>query len=52
MAILSRFGVYIFGLCHPTSFQPEKKIYQTDRVESGIFGQTAKFGQPPCFFHS
>ena len=21
------------------------------RVKSGIFGQTAKFGQPPCFFH-
>ena len=22
------------------------------RVNSGIFGQTAKFGQPPCLFHS
>ena len=22
------------------------------RVKSGIFGQTAKFGQPPCLFHS
>ena len=22
------------------------------RVQSGIFGQTAKFGQPPCLFHS
>ena len=22
-----------------------------DRVESGIFGQTAKFGQRPCLFH-
>ena len=24
----------------------------TVRVKSGIFGQTAKFGQPPCLFHS
>ena len=23
-----------------------------DRVKSGIFGQTAKFGQPLSFFHS
>ena len=23
----------------------------TDRVKSGIFGQTAKFGQTPCLFH-
>ena len=22
-----------------------------DRVKSGIFGQTAKFGQQPCLFH-
>ena len=22
------------------------------RVKSGIFGQTAKFGKPPCLFHS
>ena len=22
------------------------------RVKSGICGQTAKFGQPPCLFHS
>ena len=22
------------------------------KVKSGIFGQTAKFGQPPCLFHS
>ena len=22
------------------------------RVKSGIFGQTAKSGQPPCLFHS
>ena len=22
------------------------------RVKLGIFGQTAKFGQPPCLFHS
>ena len=22
------------------------------RVKSGILGQTAKFGQPPCLFHS
>ena len=22
------------------------------RVKSGIFGQTAKFGQPSCLFHS
>ena len=22
------------------------------RVKSSIFGQTAKFGQPPCLFHS
>ena len=22
------------------------------RAKSGIFGQTAKFGQPPCLFHS
>ena len=21
------------------------------RLKSGIFGQTAKFGQPPCWFH-
>ena len=25
---------------------------KTIRVKSGIFGQTAKFGQPPCMFHS
>ena len=25
---------------------------QPGRVKSGIFGQTAKFGQPPCLFHS
>ena len=24
----------------------------SSRVKSGIFGQTAKLGQPPCFFHS
>ena len=24
----------------------------TYRVKSGIFGQTAKFGQSPCLFHS
>ena len=24
----------------------------TYRVKSGIFGHTAKFGQPPCLFHS
>ena len=24
----------------------------TGRVKSGIFGQTAKFGQPTCLFHS
>ena len=23
-----------------------------NRVKTGIFGQTAKFGQPPCMFHS
>ena len=23
-----------------------------NRVKSGIFGQTAKLGQPPCLFHS
>ena len=28
------------------------KLHQTYRVKSGIFGQTAQFGQPPCFFHS
>ena len=27
-------------------------IYRRTRVKSGIFGQTAKFGQPPCLFHS
>ena len=26
--------------------------YLCGRVKSGIFGQTAKFGQPPCLFHS
>ena len=25
---------------------------QIYRVKSGIFGQTAKLGQPPCLFHS
>ena len=24
----------------------------SSRVKSGIFGQTAKYGQPPCLFHS
>ena len=23
-----------------------------NRLLSGMFGQTAKFGQPPCLFHS
>ena len=29
-----------------------KSFMQVGRVKSGIFGQTAKFGQPPCMFHS
>ena len=27
-------------------------LYISTRVKSGIFGQTAKSGQPPCLFHS
>ena len=30
----------------------EIKIPVSSRVESGIFGQTSKMGQPPCLFHS
>ena len=26
-------------------------ICEACMVKSGIFGQTAKFGQPPCLFH-
>ena len=26
--------------------------FKDGRVKSGIFGQTAKFGQPLCLFHS
>ena len=26
--------------------------FQDIRVKSGILGQTAKFRQPPCLFHS
>ena len=38
-ALKSRPNNYNFGLI-------------IDRVKSGIFGQTAKFGQPLCLFHS
>ena len=27
------------------------RLSLADRVKSGIFGQTAKFGQTPCLFH-
>ena len=30
----------------------KKYFTSTIRVKSGIFGQTAKFGQPPCLIHS
>ena len=26
--------------------------FSFSRIKSGIFGQTAKFGQPPCLFYS
>ena len=29
----------------------EENMMDSDRVKSGIFGQTAKFGQRPCLFH-
>ena len=35
--------------CHTLTLFTYSKGY---RVKSGIFGQTAKFGQPPCLFHS
>ena len=35
--------------CPHTSLKVNGRHY---RVKSGIFGQTAKFGQPPCLFHS
>ena len=28
------------------------ELFERARVKSGIFGQTAKFGQPLCSFHS
>ena len=33
-----------------SSFRYVKRIMC--KVKSGIFGQTAEFGQPPCLFHS
>ena len=33
---------------HQATLEKGKQI----RVKSGIFRQTAKFGQPPCLFHS
>ena len=32
--------------------QANDSAYIYLRVKSGIFEQTAKFGQPPCLFHS
>ena len=45
------FQCKIFFLLFPN---PTKKLFAwpSYRVKSGIFGQTAKFGQPPCLFHS
>ena len=31
-------------------YDPENNY--NNMVKSGIFGQTAKLGQPPCLFHS
>ena len=42
-------GVLLFILKapHPTLYS----ALQLSRVKSGIFGQTAKFGQPPSLYH-
>ena len=32
-------------------FRRPAKITWKDRVKSGMFGQTVKFGQQPCLFH-
>ena len=39
--------------CHDQALQayPHYRDERT-RIKSGIFGQTAKFGQPSCLFHS
>ena len=38
-----------FNVCKD---QVDDRTYIYLRVMSDIFGQTAKFGQPPCLFHS
>ena len=35
-----------------TSSRPQHGYIMASRVKSGIFGQTAKFRQSPCLFHS
>ena len=35
------------GVMNPDYYE-KLQVY---RLKSGIFGQTAKFGQRPCFFH-
>ena len=39
------------GLLEVSIF-PVNKQKRATRVKSGIFGQTAKFGQPHCLFYS
>ena len=39
-------------LKHDISDYSFTNVINIIRVQSGIFGQTAKFGQPPCLFHS
>ena len=45
----------MFGHCTDYTLGRKKQSTVQEghiRVKSGIFGQTAKFGQPPCLFHS
>ena len=44
---------YTFNDTPQTNIPPSHfKFVGVSRVKSGIFGQTAKFGQPTCLFHS
>ena len=67
MILVSKFMVHralsdktylLLGLLSPLRSDDFRRFYSNlltfcagDRVKSGIFGQTAKFGQRPCLFH-
>ena len=41
-----------FGVVDETALQVPDSCLTVSRVKLGIFGQTAKFGQPLCLLHS